>query len=38
LNVPVPCTARVQEAHILIGHVICGLLDDIKIERGTTKV
>ena len=28
LNVPSPVTARVQEGHILIGHIICALLDD----------
>jgi D-sedoheptulose 7-phosphate isomerase len=27
LNVPSPVTARVQEGHILIGHIICALLD-----------
>ena len=30
LNVPVQTTARVQEAHILIGHIICELLDDMQ--------
>jgi D-sedoheptulose 7-phosphate isomerase len=33
LNVPVSCTARVQEGHILIGHILCALLDDIKPEQ-----
>ncbi|MDR2007170.1 MAG: D-sedoheptulose 7-phosphate isomerase [Acidaminococcales bacterium] len=28
LNVPSPVTARVQEGHILIGHIICALLDE----------
>jgi D-sedoheptulose 7-phosphate isomerase len=27
LSVPSPVTARVQEGHILIGHIICALLD-----------
>jgi D-sedoheptulose 7-phosphate isomerase len=37
LNVPLPCTARVQEGHILIGHIICALLDDIKTGQGAEK-
>lgn len=28
LNVPVQSTPRIQEAHILIGHVICGLVEE----------
>ncbi|MDR3348924.1 MAG: D-sedoheptulose 7-phosphate isomerase [Acidaminococcales bacterium] len=28
LNVPASATARVQEGHMLIGHIICALLDD----------
>jgi D-sedoheptulose 7-phosphate isomerase len=28
LNIPVASTARAQEAHILIGHVICGLVEE----------
>jgi Phosphoheptose isomerase len=28
LTVPAASTPRVQEAHILIGHVICGLIED----------
>lgn len=26
--VPSPVTARIQEAHILIGHTLCGLIED----------
>ncbi len=32
LNVPAQATARVQEAHILIGHILCELLDDLENE------
>jgi D-sedoheptulose 7-phosphate isomerase len=28
LTVPSPSTPRVQEGHILIGHIICGLVED----------
>lgn len=30
LHVPAHKAARVQEAHILIGHILCELLDDVK--------
>ncbi len=33
LNVPAGDTARVQEAHILIGHVICALVEETVCER-----
>lgn len=33
LNVPVQKAARAQEAHILIGHILCELLDDVKDEK-----
>jgi len=33
LNVSVGDTARVQEAHILIGHVICALVEETVCER-----
>ncbi len=33
LNVPAQVTARVQEAHILIGHILCELLDDLSNEE-----
>ena len=33
LHVPVTKAARVQETHILIGHIICELLDDIQNEE-----
>ncbi|MBP5582569.1 MAG: phosphoheptose isomerase, partial [Bacteroidales bacterium] len=26
--VPSTVTARIQEAHILIGHILCGLVED----------
>ena len=28
LNVPSPITARVQETHIMIGHILCELVDE----------
>ena len=28
LNVPSDCTPRIQECHILIGHIICGYVED----------
>jgi D-sedoheptulose 7-phosphate isomerase len=28
LTVPVDSTPRIQEAHILIAHVLCGLVED----------
>jgi len=28
ITVPSPVTARVQEGHILIGHIWCGLVDE----------
>ena len=28
INVPSDNTARIQEAHILIGHIICGNIED----------
>lgn len=28
LKVPAPVTARVQECHIMIGHMICGYIDE----------
>ena len=27
LNVPSTCTPRIQEAHILIGHIICEIIE-----------
>lgn len=29
IRVPSPVTARVQECHITVGHIICGLVEDI---------
>ena len=28
VTVPSTCTPRVQEAHILIGHILCALVED----------
>jgi len=28
LNIPTPVTARIQECHILMGHIICDLADE----------
>jgi len=28
LNVPHKSTARIQEAHIMIGHILCELVDE----------
>lgn len=33
INIPFDSTARVQEAHILIGHVICGLVEESLCEK-----
>lgn len=33
INIPLESTARVQEAHILIGHVMCGLVEESLCER-----
>jgi D-sedoheptulose 7-phosphate isomerase len=33
LAIPSPITARVQEAHILIGHILCELIDDADLSR-----
>jgi D-sedoheptulose 7-phosphate isomerase len=33
LNVGVGSTARVQEAHIMIGHIVCGLVEESLCER-----
>lgn len=34
LKVPHGVTARIQEAHITIGHVLCGLVEDALVEAG----
>lgn len=31
--VPSPVTARIQECHILIGHTLCGLIDDAFVSQ-----
>lgn len=31
--VPSDCTARVQEAHIMIGHIICEIVEDAKDQK-----
>ena len=28
LNIPSTETARIQECHILLGHILCGLVED----------
>ncbi len=33
INIPKKITARVQEAHILIGHIICQLVDEEKNDK-----
>ncbi|MDF2635481.1 MAG: gmhA [Pelosinus sp.] len=32
LNVPDKVTARVQEAHILIGHIVCEIIDEVVVD------
>jgi len=32
LNIPSTDTARIQECHILIGHIICGLVESIMFD------
>lgn len=32
LIVPSPVTARVQEAHILVGHIICEMIDEVVVN------
>jgi len=34
LNVDANITARVQEVHITIGHIICELIDHILFQQG----
>ena len=36
IRVPSTDTPRIQEAHILIGHIICGLVENSLFERPTT--
>ena len=33
LAVPSSCTARIQEAHILMGHILCGLIERHFVSR-----
>ncbi len=33
LNVPVDATPRIQEVHILMGHVLCGLVENALCEK-----
>lgn len=35
LNVPSQNTQRIQEAHITIGHIVCGLIEQICCPEGT---
>lgn len=32
LNVPDKVTARIQEAHILIGHIVCEIIDEVVVD------
>lgn len=32
LNVPSTCTARIQESHIMIGHILCGIIEKAMFE------
>ena len=33
LKVPSQDTQRIQESHITIGHIVCGLAEDILLDR-----
>lgn len=33
LNVPSNCTPRIQEAHIMIGHIICEIIESVLFPR-----
>lgn len=33
LNVPSKCTPRIQESHIMIGHIICGIIESTLFPR-----
>jgi len=33
--VPSPDTARIQEAHITVGHLVCQLVEEKLIDKGT---
>ena len=33
INVPSQCTPRIQEAHIMIGHIICEIIESIMFPR-----
>jgi D-sedoheptulose 7-phosphate isomerase len=37
LSVPSRETARIQECHILVGHIICGLVENMYFKRGERK-
>ncbi|WP_086929903.1 D-sedoheptulose-7-phosphate isomerase [Agarilytica rhodophyticola] len=32
LSVPSDCTARIQESHIMIGHILCGIIEKTMFE------
>lgn len=34
LAVPSSCTARIQESHILIGHILCGVIESAMFSKG----
>ncbi|MCR6580843.1 phosphoheptose isomerase, partial [Campylobacter insulaenigrae] len=34
IKVPSSCTPRIQEAHILIGHIICAIVEEELFGKG----
>ncbi|HEG6953359.1 TPA: phosphoheptose isomerase, partial [Campylobacter jejuni] len=34
IKVPSTCTPRIQEAHILIGHIICAIVEEELFGKG----
>ncbi len=37
IKVPSTCTPRIQEAHILIGHILCEFVEDVLFGKGRSK-
>jgi D-sedoheptulose 7-phosphate isomerase len=37
LKVPCTVTARIQEVHITLGHILCGLVEDELVARGSAR-
>lgn len=37
LRIPSRETARIQECHILVGHILCGLVESMYFERGDVR-